>query len=146
MGAQSLYGNASKDMIYRFQRVSPMEVSPHDPSVLYYGSQVVHRTRDEGVTWETISPDLTTNDADKKKGNVPHCTITTIAGDGREGYSGDGAPAATACAKAAATSAVSKAISNTGRPGCGRAGDLPSFSIRASDEKASSVAPVSRSP
>jgi len=66
VGAQSLYGNAGKDLIYRFQRVSPMEVSPHDPSVLYYGSQHVHRTRDEGVTWETISPDLTWNPADKQ--------------------------------------------------------------------------------
>ena len=65
VGAQSLYGNATKDMIFRFQRVSPMEVSPHDPSVIYYGSQVVHRTRDEGVTWETISPDLSWNPPDK---------------------------------------------------------------------------------
>jgi hypothetical protein len=28
IGAQSLYGNAMKDMIFRFQRVSPMEYSP----------------------------------------------------------------------------------------------------------------------
>ena len=62
MGAQSLYGNAGKDLIFRFQRVSPMEVSPHDPRTLYYGSQHVHRTRDEGMTWERISPDLTAND------------------------------------------------------------------------------------
>ena len=41
------------------QRVSPMALSPHDPDVLYYGSQYVHRTRDKGVTWERISPDLT---------------------------------------------------------------------------------------
>ena len=27
--------------------------------MLYYGSQYVHRTRDKGVTWERISPDLT---------------------------------------------------------------------------------------
>jgi photosystem II stability/assembly factor-like uncharacterized protein len=59
VGGQSLYGNAGTDLILRFQRTSPMEVSPHDPNVLYYGSQHVHRTRDEGVTWETISPDLT---------------------------------------------------------------------------------------
>ena len=59
VGAQSLYGNPARDLILRFQRVSPMETSPHDPSVLYYGSQHVHRTRDMGVTWETISPDLT---------------------------------------------------------------------------------------
>jgi hypothetical protein len=31
--------------------------------VLYYGSQHLHRTRDKGVTWETISPDLTANPA-----------------------------------------------------------------------------------
>jgi photosystem II stability/assembly factor-like uncharacterized protein len=59
IGAQSLYGNPASDLIYRMQRVSPMAVSPHDPEVLYYGSQFVHRTRDKGVTWETISPDLT---------------------------------------------------------------------------------------
>jgi photosystem II stability/assembly factor-like uncharacterized protein len=66
VGAQSLYGNANQDLIYRFQRVSPMEVSPHDPRVIYYGSQYVHRTRDEGVTWEVMSPDLTWNPADKR--------------------------------------------------------------------------------
>ena len=59
IGAQSLYGNPASDLIYRMQRVSPMATSPHDPDVLYYGSQYVHRTRDKGVTWEKISPDLT---------------------------------------------------------------------------------------
>jgi len=61
VGAQSLYGNAGNELILRFQRVSPMEQSPHDPNVLYYGSQHLHRTRDMGVHWETISPDLTAN-------------------------------------------------------------------------------------
>src|ERR1051325_4333124 len=59
IGGQSLYGNPASDLIYRMQRVSPMATSPHDPDVLYYGSQYVHRTRDKGVTWERISPDLT---------------------------------------------------------------------------------------
>lgn len=59
IGAQSLYGNPASDLILRFQRVSPMATSPHDPEVLYYGSQYLHRTRDRGVTWEKISPDLT---------------------------------------------------------------------------------------
>jgi photosystem II stability/assembly factor-like uncharacterized protein len=59
IGGQSLYGNPASDLIYRMQRVSPMATSPHDKDVLYYGSQYVHRTRDKGVTWETISPDLT---------------------------------------------------------------------------------------
>jgi len=61
VGGQSLYGNPARDLILRFQRVSPMATSPHDPEVLYYGSQYVHRTRDQGVTWEKISPDLTAN-------------------------------------------------------------------------------------
>ena len=39
IGAQSLYGNPASDLIYPMQRVSPMALSPHDPDVLYYGSQ-----------------------------------------------------------------------------------------------------------
>ena len=62
VGAQSLYGNVPADLVFRFQRVSPMEISPWDSRTVYYGSQFVHRTRDEGVTWEKISPDLTAND------------------------------------------------------------------------------------
>jgi len=63
VGAQSLYGNDAKDLIYRFQRVSPMETSLFDSSLVYYGSQFVHRSRDGGVHWETISPDLTAHPA-----------------------------------------------------------------------------------
>ncbi|HCT56012.1 MAG TPA: hypothetical protein DGD08_02240 [Gemmatimonas aurantiaca] len=59
IGAQSLYGNDGGDLIYRMQRTTPMAMSPHDPKVVYYGSQYLHRTRDAGVTWQRISPDLT---------------------------------------------------------------------------------------
>ena len=59
VGAQSLYGNGGDSLIYRFQRVSPMEVSPYDQNTIYYGSQYLHRSRDGGVTWEKISPDMT---------------------------------------------------------------------------------------
>jgi photosystem II stability/assembly factor-like uncharacterized protein len=59
VGAESLYGNGGDTLIYRFQRVSPMEVSPHAPYAVYYGSQYLHRTLDNGVTWQKISPDLT---------------------------------------------------------------------------------------
>ncbi len=68
IGGQSLYGNAGQDLIYRIQRTSPMALSPHDPSVLYYGTQYVHRTRDKGVTWERISPDLTWYPQDHRQG------------------------------------------------------------------------------
>ncbi|MXW16874.1 MAG: glycosyl hydrolase [Gemmatimonadetes bacterium] len=54
-------GMAAKDLLHRFQWVSPMVVSRHDPTVIYHGSQHVNRSRDEGATWETISPDLTTD-------------------------------------------------------------------------------------
>jgi photosystem II stability/assembly factor-like uncharacterized protein len=54
-------GQAAKDLRYRFQWVAPILVSRHDPSVVYHASQYVHRTRDGGMSWETVSPDLTTN-------------------------------------------------------------------------------------
>lgn len=55
-------GEAARNLRYRFQWVSPIVVSPHDPDVVYHASQYVHRTTDGGMTWQTISPDLTTND------------------------------------------------------------------------------------
>ncbi len=54
-------GQAARDLRYRFQWVSPIVVSPHDPDVVYHASQYVHRSTDGGMSWETISPDLTTN-------------------------------------------------------------------------------------
>jgi photosystem II stability/assembly factor-like uncharacterized protein len=63
VGAQSLYGNAGSELTYRFQRVSPMEVSPFDQNTIYYGSQFLHRSRDGGVNWQKISPDMTAHPA-----------------------------------------------------------------------------------
>lgn len=59
VGGINMYGVNPRVLPYRFQRVVPIEVSPHDPSVIYHGSQYVHRTTDEGRHWETISGDLT---------------------------------------------------------------------------------------
>ena len=59
VGAQYMYGRNPSKLEYRFQRTVPIEVSPHNANVIYHGSQHVHRTTDEGVTWRTISPDLT---------------------------------------------------------------------------------------
>ena len=64
VGAANMYGQNPRDLRYRFQRVSPIHVSPHDPGVVYHTSQYVHRTTDEGKTWETISPDLTAFEAE----------------------------------------------------------------------------------
>jgi photosystem II stability/assembly factor-like uncharacterized protein len=69
VGSQSLYGNEPTNLIDRFQRVSPMEISPFQPNTVYYGSQYVHRTLDGGVTWEKISPDLTAHPAGTQYGS-----------------------------------------------------------------------------
>jgi photosystem II stability/assembly factor-like uncharacterized protein len=66
VGAADIYSHNPKDLKYRFQRVSPIHVSPHDPEVVYHASQYLHRTTDGGVTWETISPDLTDFDPSKQ--------------------------------------------------------------------------------
>ena len=66
VGAAYMYGHNPKDLTFRFQRVSPIHVSPHDPNVVYHTSQFVHKTMDEGKTWEIISPDLTAFEEDKQ--------------------------------------------------------------------------------
>ncbi len=66
VGASNMYGHNPRDLKYRFQRVSPIHVSPHNPDVVYHCSQFVHKTTDDGKTWETISPDLTAFEADKQ--------------------------------------------------------------------------------
>ncbi len=66
VGMGNMYGHNTADLEYRFQRVSPIHVSPHDPGIVYHASQYLHRTTDEGVTWETISPDLTERDPSKQ--------------------------------------------------------------------------------
>ncbi len=52
-------GAGAAALKYRFQWTFPVEVSPHDPDIVYVCSNHVHRSRDEGARWEVISPDLT---------------------------------------------------------------------------------------
>ena len=54
-------GHGVKDMKYRFQWNFPIEFDPFDSKTLYVGSQHLHKTTDEGESWELISPDLSTN-------------------------------------------------------------------------------------
>jgi photosystem II stability/assembly factor-like uncharacterized protein len=56
---QNRYGHDPDDIKFRFPRQTVVYVSPHDDRIVYQASHVLHRTTDEGVTWETISPDLT---------------------------------------------------------------------------------------
>jgi photosystem II stability/assembly factor-like uncharacterized protein len=56
------YGWGSADINYRYWWTYPVMTSPHDPDVLYVTSQYVHKTTNEGQSWEVISPDLTRAD------------------------------------------------------------------------------------
>lgn len=55
------------EVFLRFNWNSAINIDPFDNSTIYFGSQFVHRSTDKGLTWEVISPDLTTNDPEKQK-------------------------------------------------------------------------------
>ena len=55
------------ELEYRWQWTFPIEISPHDHTRVYVGSQFVHRTTNGGQSWEIISPDLTSNDPELQR-------------------------------------------------------------------------------
>ncbi|WP_372973449.1 hypothetical protein [Muriicola sp.] len=79
-----------KETELRFNWNAGIGQDPFDNSTVYFGSQFVHKSTDKGLTWEVISPDLTTNDPEKLKqsesggltmdatGAENHCTILVI--------------------------------------------------------------------
>ena len=90
--AKSIYPYAEGDQEeLRFNWNTPIYISPNDSSVLYFGSQYLHRSTDRGESWQTISPDLTTDDPAKQRqkesGGLTtdnstaenHCTIFSIS-------------------------------------------------------------------
>ena len=56
---QNRYGHDPDEIKYRFPRQTVVYVSPHDERVIYQASHVLHRSMDEGISWDIISPDLT---------------------------------------------------------------------------------------
>ncbi len=84
-------------LLMRFNWNSAMAQDPFDKKTIYFGSQFVHKSTDKGVSWETISPDLTTNDTVKIKayqntggltmditGAETHCSILSISPSSKE--------------------------------------------------------------
>lgn len=61
---------------YRYNWQTPILLSKHNPDILYYGTNKLMRSLDQGVTLNAISPDLTNG---KKTGDVPYGTLTTIS-------------------------------------------------------------------
>ena len=74
----------------RFNWNAGIGQDPFDNSTVYFGSQFVHKSTNKGLTWEIISPDLTTNDPNKQKqdqsggltidatGAENYCTILVV--------------------------------------------------------------------
>ena len=74
----------------RFNWNAAINIDPFDKNTLYFGSQFVHKSTDNGETWTIISEDLTTNDPEKLKQNESggltmdatgaenHCSILVI--------------------------------------------------------------------
>jgi photosystem II stability/assembly factor-like uncharacterized protein len=56
---------APKDAKYRYNWNAPIISSPHNRNTIYHAGNVVFKTIDGGINWETISPDLTKNEKDK---------------------------------------------------------------------------------
>ena len=59
-------GLGVRDWKYRFNWNAPILVSRHDTGVIYHAAQVLLKTKDRGLTWQRISPDLTRNDRRKQ--------------------------------------------------------------------------------
>ncbi len=75
----------------RYNWNAAIAIDPFDANALYFGSQFVHYSVDQGISWRIISPDLTSNDPKKMEqaksggltvdatGAESHCTILAIS-------------------------------------------------------------------
>ncbi|MAE77883.1 MAG: glycosyl hydrolase [Planctomycetes bacterium] len=80
MASKSIKPRARRgESAYRFNWSSPILISPHNHATIWFGGNKLFKSLNRGDTWRAVSDDLTTQDEAKLKGNVPHCTITTIA-------------------------------------------------------------------
>ena len=60
---------------YRWNWQTPIHLSRHNQDILYMGSNFVHRSMDQGNTFNVLSPDLTTGGI---QGDVPYGTLTCL--------------------------------------------------------------------
>ncbi|HVU98423.1 MAG TPA: hypothetical protein VHE34_24530 [Puia sp.] len=84
-------------LMLRWNWNTAMAQDPFDKKTIYLGSQFLYKSVNKGVSWEVISPDLSTNDSTKIKafqttggltlditGAETHCTIITISPSPKE--------------------------------------------------------------
>ncbi len=63
---EPIFGRNASDLPYRFQWDTPFFISKYDSNTIYSAGNVMFRSRDEGLTWEPISEDLTRDLKDKQ--------------------------------------------------------------------------------
>lgn len=61
---------------FRYNWQTPILLSVHNQDIVYFGSNFLHRSMNQGETWSAISGDLTNG---KKEGNVAYGTLTTLS-------------------------------------------------------------------
>jgi len=72
-----------RKMKYRFNWNAPIVAQPQDPDIIYHAANQVLQTKDGGLSWKEISPDLTRDEAEKQGlGGIPF----TNEGAGGENY------------------------------------------------------------
>lgn len=75
---------------YRFNWNAPIMICQHNPQLLYFGGNYLFRSKNSGLSWEKVSPDLSTQDPKKiidsggpvtpdNTGAEVHCTIYTLS-------------------------------------------------------------------
>jgi photosystem II stability/assembly factor-like uncharacterized protein len=64
----------------RFNWNAGFAQDPFAPDTIYYGSQFLHRSTDRGDSWETISPDLTSNNKDWQKQDTSGGLTVDVSG------------------------------------------------------------------
>ncbi|MDG1996433.1 MAG: hypothetical protein P8J14_08065, partial [Emcibacteraceae bacterium] len=78
---QYVFGMNAEDLKYRANWNAPVATSPHDPSIIYYGSSMILRSSDRGVNWQEISPDLTRNEKEKQRLNGGPLTAENVGAE-----------------------------------------------------------------
>lgn len=87
--AQGQGPGSEEDVDFEWNWNTPFLISEHDNSVIYVGSSHLMRSPDRGLSWEAISPDLTTGiDRDELQimGSLVTREGTLSANDGISGY------------------------------------------------------------
>ncbi len=64
------------DTALRYNWNTPVILSTHNADVVYFGTNILYRSMDQGETWTAISGDLSRS---KNRGDVPFASLTTLS-------------------------------------------------------------------